>query len=119
MKEIETRDDVVELVDKFYDKVNADDLLGTIFNDFAKVNWEKHLPIMYSFWSSILLDESSYSGRPFPKHIPLPIDQTHFDRWLQLFHETVDERFVGDKAEEAKKRASAIAGIFSFKLESM
>jgi hemoglobin len=119
MKTIHTKEDVIYLVDSFYKKVNKDELLSPIFNDFAKVDWEAHMPTMYSFWSSILLGEESYSGRPFPKHLPLPIKQKHFDRWLELFHQTVDENFEGDLALEAKNRASNIAEIFSFKIRSI
>jgi len=119
MKTIQTKEDVIYLVDSFYEKVNKDKLLSPIFNDFAKVDWESHMPTMYSFWSSILLGEESYSGRPFPKHLPLPIKQKHFDRWLEIFHLTVDENFEGELAIEAKSRASNIAEIFSFKIKSI
>ena len=119
LKEIESRDDVKKLVDAFYAKVNEDDLLAPVFNDFAGVDWEAHLPVMYSFWSSILFGEVGYRGNPFMKHIPLPIEKAHFDRWLQLFMETIDEHFTGEKAEEARKRAQSIAGIFQYKLEML
>ena len=119
MKTIQTKEDVIYLVDSFYEKVNKDELLSPIFNEFARVDWESHMPTMYSFWSSILLGEESYSGRPFPKHLPLPIKQKHFDRWLELFHQTVDENFKGELAIEAKSRASNIAQIFSFKIKSI
>ena len=119
LKEIKSDKEIKEMVDRFYDKVNQDELLSPVFNDFAAVDWEKHLPIMYSFWSSILLGEVTYRGNPFLKHIPLPVEKAHFDRWLQLFKETIDEHFTGDVAEEAKMRASSIAGIFQYKLESM
>ena len=119
MKTIQTKEDVIYLVDSFYEKVNKDELLSPIFNEFAKVDWESHMPTMYSFWSLILLGEESSSGRPFPKHLPLPIKQKHFDRWLELFHQTVDENFKGELAIEAKSRASNIAQIFSFKIKSI
>lgn len=118
-KPIHSQEEVKELVDSFYDKVNQDPLLSPVFNDFAGVNWEEHLPIMYSFWSSILLGDYTYKGNPFLKHIPLPINKSHFDRWLELFMETVDERFTGEKAEEAKQRAHSIAGIFQYRLSTL
>lgn len=119
MKDIQTKEDIIQLVDTFYNKVNADKLLSPIFNDFAKVHWESHLPTMYKFWSSILLGSNSYSGRPFPKHLNLPITKEHFSRWLELFHETVNQNFQGELAEEAKNRASNIAQIFTFKIKSI
>ena len=119
MKALESKVDVIHLVDSFYDKVNKDEILSPIFNDFAKVHWDAHLPIMYEFWSSILLGTESYSGRPFPKHLSLPIEQKHFDRWLELFNQTVNDNFEGKLADEAKNRASNIAQIFSFKIKSI
>lgn len=119
MKQIDCKDDVKLLVDSFYDKVNQDPLLSPVFNDFAKVNWENHLPIMYKFWGSILLGEASYSGAPFPKHLPLPVKDEHFERWIHLFEATVDEYFFGANAEEAKSRANSIAGIFLSKIKAI
>ncbi len=116
LRNIESREDIKLLVDTFYAKVNRDPLLSPVFNDVAKVHWESHLPTMYNFWSSMLLGDFSYQGNPFLKHIPLPIEKLHFDRWLHLFDETIHENFIGEKAEEAKKRAGSIAAMFQHKL---
>ena len=116
LPDINTEADVKHLVDTFYDKVNVDALLSPIFNEHAEVNWEKHLPIMYRFWSSILLGTASYHGQPFPKHAFLPVTETYFAQWLQLFHQTIKENFEGPVAEEAKIRAANIARIFNNKI---
>jgi hemoglobin len=63
-----------------------------------------------------LLGDQSYQGNPFQRHIHLAISTTHFNRWLELFTETVDENFSGFKADEVKSRAQSIAGIWQFKL---
>jgi hemoglobin len=117
MKDIETNDDIKVMVDRFYDRVNNDPLLSPVFNDFANVNWEKHLPVMYQFWSTLLLGTASYKGQPFDKHVPLPIKTEHFDRWVSLFMETVDTHFQGKTAEEAKIKAKNIAILFQYKLK--
>lgn len=117
--DIQNEEDIKLLVDTFYDKVNQSLILSPIFNDFAGVHWESHLPTMYRFWNGILFGEGGYKGNPFEKHIPLPIDATHFENWLSLFKETVDEFFEGNKADEAKQRASIIAYTFQSKLEYM
>ena len=44
-KDIENREDIVVLINRFYEKVKKDEVIGYIFNDVAKVNWEKHLPV--------------------------------------------------------------------------
>jgi hemoglobin len=113
LPDITDRNDVIKFVDRFYDKVKEDALLGP---EFAHVNWLHHLPVMYSFWSSMLLGEQSYRGNPLQKHLPLPIGTVHFNRWLQLFKETIDENFSGVNAEEVKVRAQAIARVFQIKM---
>ena len=71
--DIRDKQDVVLMVNSFYDLVKKDELLGPIFNDIAQVDWESHLPKMYQFWESILFGAATYQGRPFPKHAVVPI----------------------------------------------
>jgi hemoglobin len=113
MKDIETPADVKTLVDTFYAKVNRDELLAPIFNDTAQVDWAKHLPTMYSFWESMLFRTGDYQGVPFPKHAVLPLQQVHFERWLTLFDEAVNENFSGPKSEQTKGQALCIADTFA------
>jgi len=111
--DIETAQDVKSLVDAFYAKVNCDELLAPVFNETANVNWSTHLPTMYRFWESLLFGSGNYQGAPFPKHAVLPVQQAHFERWVALFAETVDENFAGPKSEHAKSRALCIADTFA------
>ena len=121
-KDLSNREDVELLVDTFYDKVKANATIGYIFNDIAKVDWENHLPLMYSFWASILLGEHSFSGNPMYKHIQLskiaPMTDKEFSEWLKIFIQTTDELFEGEKAEEAKTRASNIARLMLHKINT-
>ncbi|UZR98903.1 group III truncated hemoglobin [Chondrinema litorale] len=119
MKDIENNSDIQLLVDEFYKKVNEDELLSPIFNEIAQVNWKDHLPKMYKFWSKLLLGENEYQGSPFDKHIQLPIGENHFNRWIQLFLETLDAHFAGSKATEARLKAQSIANIFNFKMKTI
>ncbi len=111
------------LVDSFYDKIKTNAILGHIFNDVAKINWEDHLPKMYSFWASLLLGEHSFSGNPMMKHVELskltPMTETEFSEWLLLFYQTIDDLFVGSRADEAKTRAANIARLMLHKIESV
>ncbi|NOT36022.1 MAG: group III truncated hemoglobin [Saprospiraceae bacterium] len=122
-KDIETKEDVVILVNTFYESVKQHQRLGYIFNDIAKINWELHLPKMYSFWGSILLDEQSYSGNPMVKHIALSkittLTEVEFADWLLLFTETVDSLFVGENADVAKSRAANIARLMLHKIQNV
>ena len=113
MKDIISHKDIVLLVDSFYAKVKTDDLLSPVF---AHVDWTHHLPRMYDFWGSIVLGGQAFLGNPFQKHAHLPIDSSHFNRWLKLFYHTVDEHFSGFNAEEVKSRARSIAGVFQHKM---
>jgi hemoglobin len=113
---ITTRENIIVLVDSFYAKVRRDELIGPVFNDIAQVDWDEHLPKLYNFWSDLLLGTDEYHGRPFPPHMPLGLQIEHFERWLQLFLQTVDEHFTGVKALEAKQRALRIGQNFALNL---
>lgn len=117
MKDIETIEDIKLLVDTFYGRIQQDDILGIIFNQNIQDRWPEHLDKMYRFWQTILLEEYTYNGRPFPPHAHLPIQQIHFDRWLSLFTETIDRLFEGAKVEEAKWRAQKMSIMFLSKLD--
>lgn len=110
------------LVNTFYDRVKLHHVLGPIFNDMAKVDWNLHLPKMYNFWASILLGDQSYEGNPMTRHIQLsrsiPMAENEFNEWITLFTKTVDDLFEGEKAEEAKTRAANIARLMLHKIQS-
>jgi hemoglobin len=115
-QQILTLDDVKKLVDGFYAKVQLDNLLGPVFHDRIEDRWPQHLEKMYTFWQTTLLGQHTYSGRPFPPHATLPVVHQHFERWVKLFTETIDELFTGEKADEAKWRAGKIAEMFEAKV---
>ena len=118
--DIESKKEIELLVDTFYSKVKADELIGYIFTDIAKVNWEKHLPDMYSFFENMLFYTGSYTGNPMELHKNInrlyPLTAEHFVRWNLLFTTTVDELFTGEKAELAKQRAKSISAVMQIKI---
>lgn len=116
-KDIENLSDVTKLVDTFYSRVQKDDLIGPIFNAKLNGRWDEHLQKMYKFWQTVLLQEYTYQGRPFPPHASLDVDTEHFERWIFLFHQTVDEFFQGKVADEAKWRGSQMAKMFLSKIQ--
>jgi len=119
-KDIESRDDIELLVKSFYEKVKIDPVIGSIFTDIARVNWEKHLPVMFDFWENTIFYTGSYLGNPMKSHQNLnklfPLTKEHFSRWNQLFASTMDELFEGDKAVLAKQRAISISTVMQLKL---
>lgn len=81
---------IERLVRGFYDRVREDEILGPVFS--ARIaEWEPHLQKMFAFWSSVALMSGRYHGQPMARHLPLPIDAEHFDRWLALFAQTARE----------------------------
>ncbi len=78
---------IARLVDRFYDKVRVDALLGPVFNP-AVHDWDEHKRLLTSFWASVILRAASYRGNPMSAHRPHPIRAEHFARWLALWDET-------------------------------
>lgn len=116
--DIQTTEDTKTFVDGFYGKIRNDELLSPVFALRVPADgWPPHLEKMYSFWNSILFNEQSYHGRPFPKHLQLPVTEEHFKRWVNLFHATIDEHFSGENADDVKNRAANIALMFHTKIE--
>jgi hemoglobin len=96
------------LVRSFYAKIREDELLGPVFVAHI-TDWEPHLQRMCAFWSSVALLTGRYHGQPMAKHLPLPVDRQHFDRWLELFEETAREICNEAAAEHFIERARNIA----------
>ena len=118
--DIENKEDIKTLIDRFYKKVVEDPLIGHFFTSTIKVNWEKHLPVMYSFWENTLFYTGTYTGNPMILHQGIHrmanLSNEAFDRWIELFTATVDGLFEGEKAELAKQRANSIATIMKIKI---
>jgi hemoglobin len=104
----------------FYGRAMADPLIGFIFTDVAKLDLEAHVPVITSFWETMLLDAQTYSGGAFHPHAALNtkviLRPGHFERWLELWRTTVDELFAGERAELAKAAAQRVAGAFQRRL---
>jgi len=81
---------IERLVRAFYVRVQQDPLIGPVFAARIR-DWEPHLQQMFAFWSSVTLMSGRYRGQPMRKHLPLPVDARHFDRWLTLFEATARE----------------------------
>jgi hemoglobin len=99
---------IERLVRAFYDKVRTDAVLGPIFDARIR-DWEPHLQRMCAFWSSVALMTGRYHGTPMAKHLPLPVDAAHFDRWLALFEETARDLCPGEAEAHFVERARRIA----------
>ena len=120
--DITGRAEIELLISSFYDKVKQDDKIGFIFINIIGADWSHHLPVMYRFWESVLFSKPGYEGNPIRKHIDLDkkitLHKEHFDRWLELWNESVDELFDGENAAQAKNRAMLMANLISIKVET-
>jgi hemoglobin len=118
-RDLRNREDIEKLVNNFYDVVKNDSKIGYLFTAIAQVNWEFHLPKMYSFWENVIFFTGDYDGNPMEKHKELngksKLNEEHFQHWNILFCKTVDSLFEGKKAEEIKLRAVKISEFMMIK----
>ena len=118
--DIAHREDLLNLVTEFYKKLLADSSISHFFTTVTHLDLDKHLPVLADFWEMILFQTGTYQNHPMAVHIQLhqksPIEKHHFDTWLRYFTETVNELFEGANAENAKQRATSIAGIMQAKV---
>ncbi len=117
-RDITGPEEVSVLIAAFYAKARYDPALAHFF---AHVDWAHHTPRIEAFWNMVLFGDTQYKGDPMAPHVQLhrrlPMEATHFQRWVELFTSTVDELFSGPKAEEARQRAKSIAGVMMHKVQ--
>ena len=121
MRDILSRADIVELVDRFYAELLDDEVVGIFFSEVVRLDMQVHLPLICDFWAGILLGETEYEGNAMLKHIRLhkkkPIEEVHFERWLALWEKNVYALYEGKTADEAVQRAKQIGGLMKYKIE--
>ena len=119
-RDVETRDDLEQLVRAFYTRAFADPVIGWIFTDVAHLDLDAHVPVITSFWETLVLGVPTYSGGAFAPHAALHakvrLRAGHFERWLALWYATVDELFAGPRAELTKATAYRLGGAFQGRL---
>ncbi len=110
MRDIETREDLEFLLTGFYEVATKDEQIG---HHFAELDLVSHLPVIVDFWEKILFGKPVYFGNPLLIHQKIneifPLKSEHFERWLEIFSQTVDKFFTGETAENAQLRARTIA----------
>lgn len=116
-KDITNKEDIEQLVLRFYQKIKADEIIAHHFSD---VDWQKHLPIMFKFWENTIFYTGDYSGNPMQthrdSHAKNKFTEEDFKIWIAHFTTTLDELFEGDKTELARQRAISIATVLRIKL---
>lgn len=111
--DLDSVDAIEEMVRRFYRVVAQDDLLGPMYNHVARVDWSVHLPKLTSFWCRALLGVDGYEGNLSRAHARVnaiaPYTGELFERWLEIFHETVEESWSGPYADKALRLAHHVA----------
>lgn len=122
MNDIVSRADIDVLIHSFYEKAMTDELIGHFFTEVVSLDLKAHLPHIADFWETTLLHNPTYKGNPIPPHQAMhkksPLKKEHFDRWVSLFSETVQELFQGPKATMAVQRAQSIATVMQIKIHA-
>lgn len=115
--DVTTREDISDIVDRFYDEMLKDAIVGFIFTDVANIQLQHHLPIIVDFWNDILFKQNSYQGNALQKHLEIneliKLKSGHFTRWLYLFNKAVDHKHKGENAVLMKARAEMVAKTIS------
>src|SRR5690606_17043037 len=118
--DISSKEDIKKIMEVFYEKVLEDETIGFFFSQVVAINWEKHLPQMCAFWENVLFFTGEYEGNPIVTHRQIhqkhATQPAHFERWMQLFDQTVDAFFAGTNAEKMKQHSKAIATVMMQKL---
>jgi hemoglobin len=113
MRDLADRDDLIALLYDFYRRAFADDLIGPVFVDVAHMDLEEHIPAIADFWCKTVLHEGTYKRNVLVPHRELQekahMGAAHFDRWLQIWQATVDDRHAGRNADLAKLQAARVA----------
>ena len=116
MKDIENSADIEKLVNTFYGKVRADELLGPIFNKhIPEEKSPEHLSKLSDFWETNLFGIPKFKGNPSQKHVDVDkglnysVEQTHFGQWINIWFQTIDELFEGKLATNAKEASRRMA----------
>lgn len=115
-----SRTQIHHLVVAFYREVVFDDLLAPVFSEVAEVDWAVHIPKLVDFWCRVLLGEPGYDGFVLGAHRQVhdveAFRPEHFDRWYELWVDTIDGRWRGPLAERAKDHAARIGAVLARRL---
>ncbi|RYY85863.1 MAG: group III truncated hemoglobin [Chitinophagaceae bacterium] len=119
MQDLQTRADIETVLENFYQKAFADELIGRFFTEVVPLDLETHLPVIADFWESIVF-ATPYTKNVMAVHQQIhqlsAIRKEHLDRWAALFTATVAAHFEGPKATLMQQRARSVATLMDIKL---
>lgn len=104
-----------QVVRAFYAQVRLDPDLGPMFDAHID-DWEAHFQRMVDFWASVALLAGRYHRNALQAHRPLPLQAAHFERWLALFDQTLQQETTPAGRQHLMDIAQRIAGTLSSRL---
>lgn len=113
-RDLDTAEEIFEMVTRQYVDVTQDELLEPYFT-FGPgfMDWQAHIGKVTDYWSHVLLYAPDYEIDVIEAHRPLhgqdPFTPELFDRWLQIFEDTVEGGWTGPNATRVVKRATGMA----------
>lgn len=104
---------ICAVVDTFYARIAEDEQLGPIFHKRLAGHWQPHLEKMYDFWTTVMFGYQLYSGNPVAAHGAIAeIEAGHYERWLNLFREVLDQVCPhSQQADAFYRRAQRMAAV--------
>ncbi|HAS13264.1 MAG TPA: hypothetical protein DCS55_22560, partial [Acidimicrobiaceae bacterium] len=113
-RDLDDPDEIFEMVTRQYAVVVQDDVLEPYFTagtDF--IDWQALIGSVADFWNHALLYAPDYPVDPIERHREVherrALTPEALNRWLEIFHETIDTGWAGPNAERAKKRGTGVA----------
>lgn len=121
--DLDSRAAIHDLVVGFYREIIFDEVLGPVFDEVAEVDWTVHLPRLVDYWCRVLLGQPGYDGAILAPHRHVheldPFTPELFDRWYELWVRSIDRRWSGPIADQAKSHARRVARMLSRQLNGV
>ncbi|MDZ7678855.1 MAG: DUF1971 domain-containing protein [Acidimicrobiales bacterium] len=113
-RDLDSPGEILEMVTRQYAVVVQDDVLEPYFTpEQGFIDWQAHIGRVSDYWNHVLLFAPDYRIDPIEGHREVherrPFTEAALDRWLEIFHETIDTGWTGPVAEMAKKRGTGTA----------
>lgn len=112
--DLNSSEEIFEMVTRQYSDIVQDDLLVPYFT-FGPgfIDWRAHIASVTDYWVHVVLLAPDWDIDVLESHRHLHEHSAFtpelFDRWLQIFLDTVDGGWSGPNASLAKKRATGMA----------
>lgn len=121
-KDLSDKDDLYKILSDFYEALLSDETMHHFFRKFNDpVVLEHHLQDLCSFWEQSLFYTGDYKKNVMGIHQEVhekdKMTKVHMDRWIELFKQSVDRNFKGNKAETLKNKALSIATVMRLKMD--